>query len=506
VPLAVEHAPGREARDAPSALARRRLRERRGGPASLRGTDASVDSTARSVQNDDRMGGDAGERGLRLLEDVAQAACGAHTREGIARRVAEALGRHLPLAGLEIRPGAAKGPSRPDERFLALAGPDGSPVVATLRVAPGSDPALLTPALEDALARVLSLALRNCALVERVADLSRRASVEAALVARSERMRAAVERVDLVAPTDTPVLLRGETGTGKELLARRVHRLSRRSGGPFVVVNCGALPASLVESELFGHEKGAFTGAAARRLGRFERASGGTLFLDEVGELSLDAQVKLLRALQEGEVERLGGDRAIAVDVRIVAATHRPLEAMVEGGAFRADLYYRLNVFPVVVPPLRERPEDLEPLVEHLLARAAARLGRRIPRVPPAALARLAGYAWPGNARELANVLERALILSRGDELKLDDWPPARVGAPPPAPAGGTADRPARDGSFADALRRTIAQALAACDGRIYGASGAAARLGLKPSTLQSKMKRLGIERETPAARRRGEA
>ncbi len=359
------------------------------------------------------------------------------------------------------------------------------------------------PAALVALADVLAAALRGDGLVGRVAGVSRRAHREnralrrrlelaeepARLVARSDAMRRALEAAALVAPHDTTVLVRGESGTGKELLASFIHRRSARAGRPFLRVNCGALPEALLESELFGHEKGAFTGAAGRHRGLFERAEGGTLLLDEVAELTASAQVKLLRVLQERELTRVGGEAPLRVDVRVVAATHRPLEALVAAGAFRADLYYRLNVFPIALPSLRERPDDLPALAESLLARVSARLGRASPpRLTPAALAALARHAWPGNVRELENVLERACILAPGPSLELAEFAPA----PPGAAREVAAPEALR---FDEGVRGLLEAALASCGGKIYGPEGAAARLGLEPSTLQSKLRKLGVDR-----------
>jgi formate hydrogenlyase transcriptional activator len=315
-------------------------------------------------------------------------------------------------------------------------------------------------------------------------------------------MRALVHEVlPLLARESTTVLVRGETGTGKEVIARRIHALSRRAGRPFVAVNCGALPEGLLESALFGHERGAFTGAASRHVGLFERAHGGTLLLDEVGELPRAVQAKLLRALQEGEIERVGGAAPVRVDARVIAATHRPLESMVASGAFREDLFYRLNVFPIVLPPLRDRPEDLEDLVRVLLDKLATKLDRQPLRVSHDTMALLRAHAWPGNLRELENVLERAMLLSRGDEVTLLDSPGgARATGPPSVPASSDlAARPAdADGpvtSYGDAMRDHLERALRASGGKIYGEDGAAKALGLKPTTLQSKLRKLGIQR-----------
>lgn len=300
-------------------------------------------------------------------------------------------------------------------------------------------------------------------------------------------MRRVLESVDMVSRHDTTVLLRGESGTGKELLARRIHQLSRRVRQPFVAVNCGALPETLIESELFGHEKGAFTGASARYRGRFERANNGTIFLDEIGDLPPAVQVKLLRVLQEGEFERLGGEEPIRVNVRIVAATHRPLEAMMERGTFRTDLFYRINVFPIVVPPLRDRKEDIPILARALLAEASTRLGCRLRPIGARTLKRLLDCPWYGNVRELSNTLERALIMSKTRELELDEL--TNPVACPVSPIDESVE------TFEQGSRRIIERALEACRGRVYGKQGAAARLGIPPSTLQGKMRRLRISR-----------
>jgi transcriptional regulator with GAF, ATPase, and Fis domain len=296
------------------------------------------------------------------------------------------------------------------------------------------------------------------------------------------------------------VLLLGETGTGKELIARAIHSRSARRNRPLIKVNCAALPSGLVESELFGHELGAFTGATARRIGRFELAHGGTIFLDEVGELPPDAQAKLLRVLQEHEFERVGGAKTIRVDARVIAATNRDLAQAAD--RFRPDLYYRLNVFPVRLPPLRERVEDVALLVHYFVERYAAKIGRAIERVPQEAMRRLMAYPWPGNVRELENVIERAVILSPGPELQiapevLSAPPPAPVStaaaAPPPAPAalrpqGGTAP-------LEEVERQHIVATLEHTRWRIEGPEGAARLLDMHPSTLRSRMHKLGIRR-----------
>ena len=307
------------------------------------------------------------------------------------------------------------------------------------------------------------------------------------IVGRSPALLAVLENVRRVAATDATVLITGETGTGKELIARAIHSNSRRAARPLIKVNCAALPAGLVESELFGHEKGAFTGAIARRIGRFELADGGTLFLDEIGELPLETQAKLLRVLQEREIERVGGGVAIPVDVRIIAATNRDLLKAVRDRTFREDLYYRLNVFPIPLPPLRDRAEDIPLLVRFLVERFSARTGRRIEGVSQETMRRLAAYRWPGNIRELENVIERAIILAAGPTLdfQIDS-------ERPPAPA-------AIEDSSASSLeaveRRHILAVLEQTHWIIDGPRGAAGILGLHPNTLRSRLKKLGIAR-----------
>jgi len=308
---------------------------------------------------------------------------------------------------------------------------------------------------------------------------------------RAPAMRELGLRTRQVARTDTPVLVRGETGTGKERLARAIHEWSTRAERPFVKINCAAIPAGLLESELFGHVKGAFTGATADRAGRFATANGGTLLLDEIGELPLELQAKLLRVLQEGTFEPVGSDRTVKVDVRMIAATHVDLEAAIAEKRFREDLYYRLAVFPLRLPPLRERLEDLPALCEALLGELAGRTGRRGLEITAEGLAHLATYDWPGNVRELANVLERAIILCGGTRIDpscLDL--PRRAGARP-APVVAEAPRAL---PLDDVQRAHIRHVLAQVGGRIYGRGGAAELLGMKPSTLQSRMKKLGVE------------
>ena len=354
-------------------------------------------------------------------------------------------------------------------------------------------------------AHLVAIALHNSLMVDEVRRLNRLLDRENALlkeelrqmkrdaryVAESPAMHAVLERVRLVAPSDSTVVVRGETGTGKEGLARMVHDLSPRFGAPFVTVNLGALPDTLIESELFGHEKGAFTGAARRRQGKFEQAEGGTLFLDEVGDAPPSVQVRLLRVLQERELQRVGGSESVKVDVRVVAATNRDLEKMVAEGTFRSDLYYRLSVFPLQLPPLRERREEIRPLASYFLGRQAALMNRKTPNVPEPVWAALEAHAWPGNVRELENFLQRALILSPGPELRLPELPAPAPSARAPETRG---EPPLRPRPFHEEMRDLLGRALASCGGRVYGPEGAAALLGLKPTTLQGKLKKYGVE------------
>ncbi|HTD52278.1 MAG TPA: sigma-54 dependent transcriptional regulator, partial [Thermoanaerobaculia bacterium] len=302
-----------------------------------------------------------------------------------------------------------------------------------------------------------------------------------------------LEQVAKVAKTDSTVLILGETGTGKELIARAIHKRSRRSTRAFIRVNCAAIPQSLIASELFGHERGAFTGALQRRLGRFEAADGGTIFLDEIGELPAETQVALLRVLQEREIERVGSSHPIAVDVRVLAATNRDIEAAVEHGAFRQDLYYRLNVFPIRIPPLRERVDDIPVLVEYLVERYAKKAGKRIRNVQKQTLALFQAYDWPGNVRELQNVIERAVVLCDGETFSIDDsW---LKGQPRQA------SRARLAATLTETERELIERALAASFGRISGPSGAAAKLGVPRQTLESKIKALHIDKLSFRAR-----
>jgi transcriptional regulator with GAF, ATPase, and Fis domain len=360
--------------------------------------------------------------------------------------------------------------------------------------------ALLEPfaaALEnDRRVRALS-AVREAAEAERSALLSRLGRTELAetIVGAGVGLRPVMERVGLVAGLDVPVLVLGETGSGKEVVARAIHARSRRASGPFLRVNCGAIPPGLIDSELFGHERGSFTGALAERRGWFERADRGTLFLDEIGELPAEAQVRLLRVLQDHTLERVGGHRPIPVDVRIVAATHRDLQALIAEGRFREDLWYRIAVFPIHLPPLRDRVEDIPALANHFALRAATRFGTP-PRLPTAEdLALLAGYPWPGNVRELVAVVERAVILGDGERLDvakaLGVAPGATSAAPArPVSAGAAESFPSLD----RAMARHIEAALARAHGKIEGPGGAAALLDINPHTLRARMRKLGVD------------
>jgi transcriptional regulator with GAF, ATPase, and Fis domain len=306
------------------------------------------------------------------------------------------------------------------------------------------------------------------------------------IVGQSPAMRHVIEQIHQVAATDSTVLLLGETGTGKELLATEIHQHSARRGRGMVRVNCAAIPATLIESELFGREKGAYTGALARQIGRFELADRSTLFLDEIGDLPLDVQIKLLRVLEEREIERLGSPRSIHVDTRIVAATHRNLEQRVADGTFREDLYYRLNVFPIAVPPLRDRGDDVALLAWRFVTEFSKAFGKRIDSIDDDSMLALRQYTWPGNVRELRNVVERAMITARTPHLCIAI----------PQQSAGTAARSAR---LCDVEREHIRSVLESSGWRIRGTGGAADRLGLRPTTLETRMAKLGLKRPRPA-------
>ncbi len=436
---------------------------------------------------------------LAIIGELLGATANAHSPRALVRAIAGVLGRHAPIERVEL--------SAPGPRIAAVRIADNWQCIEATRTSRGCREVargiaiaplplawLADGEFRAALAEVVAAAARHLAVIERVAGVSRRAYSEARelradldramspgeLVTCSTAMRAAVARLDLVANHPTTVLLVGESGVGKEAFARELHRRSPRAHRPLVQLNCGALPDTLLESELFGHERGAFTGADRQHAGAFERAHRGTLFLDEVGELSSAAQVKLLRVLQERAVRRVGGIEQLDVDIRLVAATNRDLDAMVRGGGFREDLLYRLDVFSINVPALRERRSDLAPLVASIVRRLATKLRVDPPPITRAVLTRLSAHDWPGNVRELANVLEAALVLGDARSLELPQ-----------------AFARKRDSSreLDAAIRNAIEDALVATHGKIYGDDGAAARLGLPPATLQSKMKKLGVAR-----------
>jgi formate hydrogenlyase transcriptional activator len=370
--------------------------------------------------------------------------------------------------------------------------------------------------LLEAARGVLSLAFANAIAFEELENMRVQAQREGeylreeidaswpadGLVGRSPAWKSVLHQITQVARTDSTVLIHGETGTGKEVIARAIHERSRRSNKPLIKVNCGALPENLVESELFGHERGAFTGALGRRIGRFELADGGTIFLDEIGEMPPALQVKLLRVLQEREFERVGGEKPIRVNVRVLAATNKKLEEEVKKGNFREDLFYRLNVFPIQRPPLRERPEDAEELAKYFLDKLGTEMGRRPLRFSAGSIEALRAYHWPGNVRELQHLIERGIILCNRSEVdiagllnpgsvRVAQVVPVDLGEPARAVSEG---RPVSlKESFTEAERAAIETALAECNGVVGGKYGAAARLGLKRQTLQSKMKKLGI-------------
>ena len=384
---------------------------------------------------------------------------------------------------------------------------DGKPVWIQCWSRPAPDGSYTRTMFIDVTDRVLMerekarLEAQNTYLIEEIKETHNFEEI----VGQSRPLAEVIEKVKLVAGTDSSVLILGETGTGKELVARAVHSNSDRRNRPLVKVNCAALPAGLIESELFGHEKGAFTGATDRRIGRFELAHGGTIFLDEIGDMPPDVQAKLLRVLQEYEFERVGGSNPIKVDVRVIAATNRDLLRSVSEGIFRQDLYYRLNVFPVQVPPLRERREDIPPLVHYFIRRFSLKIGRKITHIQRETMERLTNYSWPGNVRELENVLERAVILSRGTELEvapdvLPEVMPVVVSAA--APRAAQEEKRPLDPltqSIDQVERNHILQVLMQTNWRIEGADGAAALLNLNPSTLRSRMKKLGVQRSTQA-------
>lgn len=352
----------------------------------------------------------------------------------------------------------------------------------------------------------LAAAIANARALDEIESLKRRLELEneylreealerssyGELVGQSPALQAVARQIDLVAPTDSSVLILGESGTGKELVARELHRRSRRADKPFIKVNCAAVPRELYESEFFGHAKGSFTGAVRDRTGRFELADGGTLFLDEIGEIPLDLQAKLLRVLQEGELERVGDEQTRRVDVRVISATNRKLREESDAGRFRQDLYYRLSVFPIEIPPLRNRIEDIPLLAEQFLERLARKLGHRRLRITLANVQQLQNYSWPGNVRELQHVLERATIGASDGKLRIElaKDSPRKAGLPP---ASTVTERILTESEMRDFEAQNIRLALQASKGKIYGSDGAAAQLGIKPTTLASRIKALGI-------------
>jgi hydrogenase-4 transcriptional activator len=424
-------------------------------------------------------------------------------RQGSSRR--GVLGAGDALLDIAAPPGALGGvlagplgdPARPTGLLVALAGADRSfSPEHELLVSSLLEP--VTVALSND-ARLHELTrLRDALEADKRALLSRlqREDVSDAIVGAGTGLRTVLERVEQVAQTDAPVLILGETGTGKEVIARAIHSRSWRAAGPVVRVNCGAIPPGLIDSELFGHERGSFTGAVSAREGVFERADGGTLFLDEIGELPLEAQVRLLRVLQDGAFERVGGRRTLRVDVRIVAATNRDLQHMVAQRAFREDLWYRIGVFPILLPPLRERIEDIPALAAHFAWRAGNRLAGAPLVLAPKDVESLVSYHWPGNVRELAAVIERAAILGGGRRL---DVAAALGGSAVPADQQRASAPPAAEGPravllpLADAMARHIERALALTQGRIEGPRGAAAILGINPHTLRARMRKVGV-------------
>jgi formate hydrogenlyase transcriptional activator len=347
----------------------------------------------------------------------------------------------------------------------------------------------------------LALAIENALAYEKVSEARNQLNTEKTyledeirydhnledIVGKSRALRETLSKAEVVAKTDAAVLLMGETGTGKELIARLIHNKSSRRDHTFVKLSCAAVPSGLIESELFGHERGAFTGAVATKVGRFELAHQGSIFLDEVGDIALDLQPKLLRVLQEKEFERLGSTRTQKVDARLIAATNRDLSQMVGSGEFREDLYYRLAVFPIQLPPLRERREDIPVLVEYFVARYARRMKKRIKEIPTQALQAMTEWTWPGNIRELQNIIERAVILTTGEclEVPLEELRPPRTGR--------TSTNAARSLNLRDVEREAILEALRKTNGRVSGPGGAAALLGLKRTTLQYRMRLLDI-------------
>lgn len=471
---------------------------------------AHLETVASGPRTDDESSGDGlSEWGS---EDVKRLVHWCHRGEIMLRR-GEDRRQHIAFAAI---PRSLTG----DVLVAPLASEHGTLGVLLLRLKTGSNldasqeracHALLEPlavALEnDRRLRELN-ALREAAEADNRSLLARlgRNDLSETIIGMDDGLQPVMERVNLVARSDAAVLILGETGSGKEVVARAIHHRSLRASGPFIRVNCGAIPPELVDSELFGHEKGSFTGAAATRRGWFERADEGTLFLDEVGELPLAAQVRLLRVLQDGLFERVGGEKSRHVDVRVVAATHRDLATMVQQRDFREDLWYRIAVFPIMLPPLRKRVEDIPGLAEHFARRAAKRFGLKEQALTANDLSLLVSYSWPGNVRELASVMDRSAILGNGERLDvaraLGAGPDAAVPPPPetpspPRPAGRAPTYPGDPASFPSldaAMGQHIQAALAAARGRIEGSHGAAALLKINPHTLRARMRKLAID------------
>ena len=437
---------------------------------------------------------------LRLLLDVNNAVVSRLKTDDLLREISDCLRRTFDIDYVEIgEPGVGAVDS--DLRsFQALPLIFRDRELGTLKVG-SKRPDAFQPADIDLLTQVagqIAIALDNALSYRKIEELNAQLAEEKVyledevriagrfdeIIGHSEGLRSVLEQVETVAPTGSTVLICGETGTGKELIARAIHNLSERRGKAFVKLNCAAIPTGLLESEMFGHEKGAFTGAIMQRIGRFELAHQGTVFLDEVGEIPLELQPKLLRVLQEREFERLGSTRTIKTDARLVAATNRNLAEMVEDGRFRADLYYRLNVFPIVIPPLREREVDIPVLVRYFVQQFSRRMNKRIETIPSAAMETLVHYRWPGNVRELQNLIERAVILTSGTVLHM---PLGDLKA-------GNATS-SRIETLAEADRKHILKALEESNWVLAGPKGAAARLGMKRSTLQFRMQKLGIKR-----------
>ena len=383
------------------------------------------------------------------------------------------------LNGLDLQGKLAE--SRPRVPIVFLTGHGDIPM--TVRAVKAGAANFLTKPVDD---EALLDAIRHCVDSWLGDEVQTDRSV-GNMIGESPALQAILRDIQVVAPTDAAVLIQGETGTGKELVARGIHELSSRSKRPFIMVNCAAIPGTLLESELFGHEKGAFTGAFAQKVGRFELAHQGTLFLDEIGEIPLELQPKLLRALQEQDFERLGGTRTTHVDVRIIAATNRNLRQMVAEGKFRGDLYYRLHIFPLTAPPLRERREDIPLLIRFFTQRYARKMNRVIEEVPAVALEALTRYSWPGNIRELQNLVERSVILSPG--------PVLHIAVPDAVPDPGSVRWTLPVSKDENPERERILDALRVSSGVVGGPEGAAATMGLRRTTLQSRMKKLGIAR-----------